>query len=246
MAMSTALAAHRALFERTMHAVLCTAHADSAGWPFGSVVPYAVLTNGDAVVFLSDIAEHTRNLQRDPRASLFVTDPAAQERPQAGARVCVLARAHRPLGNGAAAAEAAYFARFPQAAAMRSAHGFAAWVLEVERVRWIAGFGEMGWFDRATWSGLPDALAAHAAAIVAHMNADHADAVRLLCRHFAGVDPATARLIAVDRGGFVACATTSDGGERHVRFPFPAAIDDPAQVRGVVVAMVEAARRALS
>jgi hypothetical protein len=31
-------------------------------------------------------------------------------------------------------------------------HGFALHVLRVERVRWIAGFGEMGWLDRDAWT----------------------------------------------------------------------------------------------
>lgn len=153
MSSKTAPAAARALFDRESHGVLCTLHADLGGWPFGSIVPYAVLPGGDAVVFLSDIAEHTKNLLRDARASVFVADPAARSQPQAGTRLSILVRA-RPLAAGQeSAGEACYFARFPQAQGMRSAHGFRVWILEVERVRWIAGFGEMGWIDRAGWSG---------------------------------------------------------------------------------------------
>ncbi|MGE3172456.1 MAG: HugZ family protein [Planctomycetota bacterium] len=150
------VAAARALLERERSAVLCTLHADLDGWPFGSVVPYAVLPDGDVVVFVSDIAEHTKNLQRHPRASLFVADPTAAAQPQAGARLTLLVRASRPDGADAAAAEACYFARFPDAAAMRQAHGFATWRLAVDRVRWIAGFGSMGWIERGGWIGASD------------------------------------------------------------------------------------------
>ncbi len=150
---TTALTAARALFLSQSNAVLCSLHAGLDGWPFGSIVPYAVLANGDPVVFLSEIAEHTKNLQQDGRASLFLADPVARDRPQAGARLSMLVRARAPADpKETVAAEAAYFARFPQAAAMRSAHGFHCWILEVDRIRWIAGFGEMGWIDRETWS----------------------------------------------------------------------------------------------
>lgn len=142
----------RTLFAQQRDAVLCTAHADLDGWPFGSIVPYAVLPDGDALVFLSEIAEHTKNLRAEPRASLFIADPAARDQPQAGGRLTLLVQAELPTGDAATAAEATYFARFPGAAAMRSAHGFAVWRLRVARVRWIAGFGEMGWIDGAAWS----------------------------------------------------------------------------------------------
>ena len=67
-----ALAAVRALFGREQHGVLCTGHAGSDGWPYGSVVPFALLPDGDVAIFVSDVAEHTRNLEADSRATLLV------------------------------------------------------------------------------------------------------------------------------------------------------------------------------
>lgn len=234
----------RTLFDQQRHGVLCTAHAGLGGWPFGSVVPYAVLPTGDALVFLSDIAEHTRNLRRDGRASLFVADPDAAARPQAGARLDLLVRASQPASADIAAVEACYFARFPGAAAMREAHGFHVWRLEVDCVRWIAGFGEMGWFDRSEWSGVPDPLQPHAQDIVEHMNDDHAGAVVELVACFAGVAATSARITGVDRGGFLATATDHDGEEHVVRIAFPNAVETPDGVRHATVALLHAARRA--
>jgi hypothetical protein len=238
------VAAARVLFERESSAVLCTLHAGLGGWPFGSIVPYAVLPNGDAVVFLSDIAEHTKNLARDWRASLFLADPAARERPQSGARMSMLVRARCPSGAEAAAAEKLYFSRFPEAASMRGTHGFAAWILEVDRIRWIAGFGSMGWIGRAAWSGVPDPLAPHAAGIVAHMNGDHREAVVMLTAHLAGIAATTAVVTGLDRGGFDVTATDADGDVHPVRLPFPEPVDSPDRVRQVVMAMVNEARAA--
>ena len=233
----------RALFDRQQHGVLCSGHHGLGGWPFGSIVPYAVLPEGDAVVFLSDLAEHTKNLCRDGRVCLFVADPAAAARPQAGARVAILARAARPPREQVAAVEACYFARFPSAAAMREAHGFDVWQLEVDAVRWIAGFGAMGWLDRAAWSGRPDPLAEAAPGIVEHMNEDHAGAVVELVAFSAGVACARATVVGVDRGGFMVQATGHDGTEHLVRLPFPVVAATADAVRHATIAMLRAARR---
>jgi hypothetical protein len=205
------------------------------------VVPYAVLPSGDPVVFLSDIAEHTKNLERDPRASLFLADPDARERPQTGARMSMLVRARRPAGAEERAAEEAYFARFPSSAAMRGTHGFFVWVLEVDRIRWIAGFGNMGWIARAEWTGAADPLAPHAAGIV-----DHEPRPRRRGGGPRGPPRGReGRLRASSR--WTAAASTSGDRRRHashaVRLPFDAPVSSPAEVRKVVMTMVASARR---
>ncbi len=240
---NSALAEVRSLFTQEQSAVLCSAHAGLDGWPYGSIVPYAMLSNGDLVVFLSDIAEHTKNLRRDPRATVFLADPSAFAAPQRGARHAMLVRASQPE-DGVAAAEACYFARFPGAEAMRDAHGFAAWVLEVERIRWIAGFGAMGWIDRASWCGEPDPLAEHAAGIVAHLNADHADAMRLLVAFQFGLEGPAVSAVGIDRGGLDVEMTDDQSGRRALRLPFAAPVATAEAARHAIVAMVRRARAA--
>ena len=41
-------------------------------WPFGSVMPYGLDQQGRPTFLISSLAMHTRNLRRDPRASLMV------------------------------------------------------------------------------------------------------------------------------------------------------------------------------
>jgi putative heme iron utilization protein len=141
----------RDLVARERHGVLCTAHAAFDGWPFGSIVPYALTPEGDPVVLLATIAEHSKNLLGDPRTSLFVADPASADDPQAGARVTLLCRAEIPQDALLLVARAAWAERYPDREVEAGAHDFVLHVLRVERVRWIAGFGEMGWLDRACW-----------------------------------------------------------------------------------------------
>ena len=152
--MSTApddLAALHALLAAEPHGVLCTAHARHGGWPFGSLAPFALTAQRDPVFLFSSIAEHTNNLRADPRASLLIQDRAALDQPLAGARATLMGTALAPEGEARRAALAVYLARFPEAAEWATAHDFAPFVLRVERVRWIRGFGSMGWVERANW-----------------------------------------------------------------------------------------------
>ena len=56
-------------------ATLATLTADPPGFPFGSLVSYAVDATGNPLFFISELAEHTRNLRADSRASLLATEP---------------------------------------------------------------------------------------------------------------------------------------------------------------------------
>ena len=54
--------------------VLSTISHKVDGYPFGSVVPYSLNRNGEPVILISDIAEHTKNIVADARVSLTVLE----------------------------------------------------------------------------------------------------------------------------------------------------------------------------
>ena len=65
----------RTLVAGQRRGALSTIAADPAGYPYGSVVTYALDDHGDPLFFVSTMAEHTQNALADPRASLLVTEP---------------------------------------------------------------------------------------------------------------------------------------------------------------------------
>jgi len=79
---------------------------------------------------------------------------------------------------------------------------------------------------------------------IAHMNADHGDAVLAYARGLAGLGWATAaRLQAIDAAGIVVEAT--DGARREAaRVDFPAPLAGPAALRAALVDLARAARAA--
>src|SRR5579862_7234822 len=67
-------------------ASLSTLSRKQPGFPFGSVMPYALDSDGRPIFLISTMAMHTQNLQADPRASLLVTQPDAAGDPLALSR----------------------------------------------------------------------------------------------------------------------------------------------------------------
>src|SRR4051794_6521063 len=84
-ASETAVRAARVLLAAESVGVLSTLSVHRAGFPYGSVTPYALSAEGAPLLLLSRLAAHTKNLLADPRASLFIGDRTAAEDPQAGA-----------------------------------------------------------------------------------------------------------------------------------------------------------------
>ena len=63
----------RTLAAQISTGTLCTLAQEPVGYPYGSFVTVAF--DGGAPIFLiSRLAEHTKNLERDPRASLLVAE----------------------------------------------------------------------------------------------------------------------------------------------------------------------------
>jgi putative heme iron utilization protein len=96
-----------------------------------------------------------------------------------------------------------YLSRYENARYWQDYTDFAYYRLEVSGVYFIGGFGVMGWVAAEDYgSALPDPLAEAAPGIIRHMNADDADALRLIAHRFAGEAADEAAMTAVDRLGF--------------------------------------------
>jgi putative heme iron utilization protein len=232
--------AARALMHAERHGVLSTNSVHRAGYPYGSLTPYAPSRRGAPLLLISTLAAHTKNLLADPRACLFVAESAAADDPQAGGRVSLLGRAARVADDDEADARARYLARVPQAAGYFQTHDFQLWELAVDEIRLIAGFGKIGWLAGDTIARAParDPVAAGADGICRHMNDDHAEAVRTFCVA-RGADPAGARMIGADAFGF-----DLESSAGRLRYDFPCEVTTEDEVRRAVIALLHEARRA--
>ncbi|WP_338925950.1 pyridoxamine 5'-phosphate oxidase family protein [Mycetohabitans endofungorum] len=137
--------------------VLATHARQSTGFPFPTVLSYALDAHHRPVVLVSRLAEHTRNLAADSRAGFLVYDPAVDV--SNAERVTIVGR-FEPTDEAGATLARRYLRYHPEAEQYLALGDFVFYVLRPQRIRYIGGFGAMGWLDAAQWDGLP-ALAEH-------------------------------------------------------------------------------------
>jgi putative heme iron utilization protein len=137
----------RKLLQAERHGVLATLSARRDGWPFASIAPYALSDEGEPLLLFSDLAEHTRNLRSDPRASLIVCDSTSIDDPLAGPRVTLLGTIEQ---TESAAARERYLNRHAEASQYLMMIDFKLYVLKAIEARYVNGFGDMGWLEGAT------------------------------------------------------------------------------------------------
>ena len=219
---------------RRHHAgVLATLSQRLGGYPFGSVVPFVLDHAAQPVVLVSRLAEHTKNIAADPRASLLVHDAAADV--QTAARLTLVGDAE-PVPEPAATARR-YLRYFPDAQGLLDLGDFAFWRLRTVFVRHIAGFGAIRSITPQSFVAPENRLAEAEDEIVAHMNKDHVDALRGYCRHATGVAPSSAELVGIDCDGL---DVRADGA--LVRIVFDAPVTNPAKAREALAALARRTR----
>ena len=114
------------------------------GWPFASVMPYALESGGAPIFLVSGMALHTQNLIADPRASLLVMQSGADMDPLGAARVTLLGHARR-VAEPSDSLRALYLERHPSAKYWIDFSDFSFFRLEVTEIYFVGGFGGMGW-----------------------------------------------------------------------------------------------------
>ncbi len=225
---------------------LATQSQRHPGWPFASVMPYALMDDGAPLFLISGMAIHTQNLIAETRASLLVMQSGADADPLGAPRVTLLGNAARladdASGPGKQALRALYLQRHPSAKYWIDFSDFSFFRFNVTDIYFVGGFGVMGWVDAEAYrSAEADPLVESATQIIAHMNTDHADALRHITCHFGGLDAEEATMVACDRLGFIVRAKTASG-MKGVRIQFQEPVRSGEEARRVLVAMTREAR----
>lgn len=212
-------------------------HPGIAGLPYGSVAPFVADHTARPLFLVSALAEHTKNARADARASFTVFDDPLGGDVQAGARL-TLAGTLTPVAEPGPLLDR-YLRYLPSAARLVALGDFALYRLQPQLLHFIGGFGAIHWFNADTFV-LPDgALAADETNILAHMNADYAQALRDCCRHQFGRAATTPVMTGIDCDGF---DVRAEGA--LLRFVFDPPVADAAGARAALAALAGATRHA--
>ena len=236
------LAAEAKQFLRsTRSGVLSSFSAKFLGYPFGSVIPFVLGHDGQPIVLISTIAEHTKNIIANPKVSLLVF--AGAEDLHANGRLTLIGEAEQ-LEKNDVDLMARYCRYLPESTGYLAMHDFQFYRIHIVQARYIAGFGKMGWMqgeEMVNFNQQSTAIAKLETSMIEHMNADHTDSLLQYCQHFHGVTPNRAMLVGVDSDGFDIEAVIDDDN-KILRFTFNSPIFDASSARMAFVALSKTAR----
>ncbi|MTH96790.1 HugZ family protein [Roseibium sp. RKSG952] len=215
----------------------------ATGHPLASRVAVATDLDGTPVILASTLSGHTSAIMADSRCSILLGEPGKGD-PLAHPRITVFARANRTERETEdhTRIRRRYLARHPKASLYADFGDFSFFRLEIDRASLNAGFGKAFELERSDLLAVLDDMPGFAAfeeGAVAHMNEDHADAVRLYAEVLGGGGPAGWRLATLDPEGIDLTA-----GDAVVRVWFDTPALNPGDLRSVLVKLATKARAA--
>ncbi len=216
-----------------------------AGFPFGSLMPYALDAVGRPVFLISNMAMHTQNLRSDPRASLFVAQTAGDGDALGAARATLVGQAKQ----------------CPRPSSLRSSRLFTLRAMRTAVTGSTSPTSASSASSRSTsttsaalvsWAGsLPRtmrALAGSPGAEAAGHHRPHERRPRGLHdssgSYARAIDATEAAMTSVDRLGFYLRLKTADG-MKGTRVNFLREVCTAQETRNVLIEMVKQARAAL-
>jgi putative heme iron utilization protein len=221
--------AARQLLLQESFGILSTMSVDVPGYPFGSVTPYCVDQQCQPIVYISNIAQHTRNIIANPKVSLTVIEANSDsDDVQARGRLTLLADA-RPVDRSETETRDRYLRYFPSAVQYEGTHDFGFYRLVLVRARFIGGFGQIFWLTPDELRMTNPFSSQEESSIVQHMNQDHAAALA----HIAGANttgPLT--MTGIDAEGFDTIQS-----DKKRRFIFERPIRTVEEARQMLISM---------
>jgi heme oxygenase (biliverdin-IX-beta and delta-forming) len=229
----------RRLMRAVDRATLATAlDGGDSIWPYASLVLVAADFDASPLLLISTLAEHTKNLARDARASLLFDGTQGLDDPLTGARVTVLGELRRDPDP---VRLRRFVSRHPSATLYAGFKDFALYRMTLARAHLVAGFGRIHWIDASAVIDLQNNLGWLGGAepgILDHMNHDHGATIDLCAERLLGLSGTGWQVTGIDREG----ADLRRGGT-VARLDFPVPADDLDAVRQSFVALAQSAGR---
>jgi putative heme iron utilization protein len=213
----------------------------TTGHPFASLVNIATDANGSPVILISRLATHTANVEADPRASVLLA-AAGKGDPLAHPRLTVLGTFVNIARDARDAARVArrFLSRHPKSQLYAGFADFSFWRLHVVSAHLNGGFAraaDLAAGDILTRTDDAAGIVESEQSAVAHMNADHADAVRLYATRLLGETDGAWAVTGIDPDGIDLAL-----GDRIARLPFTARVTNGHALRDMLAGLAAAAR----
>lgn len=199
------------------------------GYPFGSAVSTLTDDLARPLFLISQLAEHTRNIEQDARASFLVHEQSVDI--QAGERLTLVGNAV-PVATSEQL-KARYLRYFP-GAEQYLALDFSFYRIEPVTLRYIGGFGVAQWISPTEILPPLNSLSQEEEALLARFNVNQTGDLHTLCHARYGTNSSDATLVGVDCDGF---DILEDG--QLLRFDFPDAVTNAEQAETALLLLIQ-------
>jgi len=190
------------LYRSTNAAILSTMSKKYEGYPFGSFITYVSDKNRTLLMYTSDIAQHTKNLKTNSKACVTLFKLDTEYDKQNSSRLTLMGDLKDVPVDDLEECQERFIKFLPESKKYSSMHDFKFYKLEISRIRWIGGFGDIAWLNPKNWQDDLPKWAKNEKMMIDHMNDDHANVLQSALHAQHGIKDKNVSMIALTIDGY--------------------------------------------
>ena len=199
-------------------AILSTISKQHNGYPFGSFVTYVSGWDRTIFLYLSDLADHTKNLKKDHRSCITIYKKNNSGDVQNSARLTLIGDLKKVQDSIYEACKERFHNFFPESKAYEQMHDFNFYQISITQARWIGGFGKISWLDSKNWKNVSVDWFGSEENMIDHMNEDHSNTIRSALHAVHDIKDKEAVMIGLSIDGYY---IRSKGNVFFINFDYP-------------------------
>ncbi len=190
------------LYRSNNAAILSTISKKYEGYPFGSFITYVSDKNRTLLMYTSDIAQHTKNLKTNSKACVTIFKLDTEYDKQNSSRLTLMGDLKDVSEDNIEECQERFVKFLPESKKYSSMHDFKFYKLEISRIRWIGGFGDIAWINPKNWQDDQPRWAKDEKMMIDHMNDDHANVLQSALHAQHGIKDKKVNMIALSVDGY--------------------------------------------
>ena len=199
-------------------AILSTISKQHNGYPFGSFVTYVSGWDRTIFLYLSDLADHTKNLKKDHRSCITIYKKNNSGDVQNSARLTLIGDLKKVQDSIYEACKERFHNFFPESKAYEQMHDFNFYQISITQARWIGGFGKISWLDPKNWENISVDWFGSEKNMIDHMNEDHSNTIQSALHAEHDIKDKEAVMIGLSIDGYY---IRSKGNVFFINFDYP-------------------------
>ena len=183
-------------------AILSTLSKKQDEYPFGSFVTYGSGIDRSIYIYASDIAEHTRNIKNNPKSCLTIFKINNEFDKQNSPRLSIMGDLKKVSDSEVEYCSERFIKFLPDSKEYSKMHDFNFYKLDTTKVRWIGGFGQIGWLKNHNWLKKDLDWLGKEKSMLKHMNEGHSDSISAALWSLKGIKDDKSKILAICIDGY--------------------------------------------